>query len=124
MKRLIELTIAFGMITLETVAQAAPLPRQIGKCSNTFIQEVTTRLEGAPGSGSNIFFTNGGRQVSYDTIPAIEQSKPGHTVKVCLQSIPSNCPPGDNRGRIYRTLNYNTGKGWTLPDSQHFCGGA
>ena len=31
---------------------------------------------------------------------------------------------GDQRGRIYQARNLRTGGTWTLPDSQHSCGGA
>ena len=109
---------------------AAPLPVQVGQCSNTSIKWVGNRLEDGQthqslaGSGSAITFTNGGYQVSYDRVAAIEKSRPKDTVKLCLQSIPHSCPPGDHRGMIYQTLNYRTGKSWTLPDSQHSCGGA
>lgn len=39
-------------------------------------------------------------------------------------SLPQHCPPGDNRGKIYTTTNMRTVKSWTLPDSEHRCGGA
>lgn len=76
------------------------------------------------GPGTAIEFTNGVALVSYDTIPNAEASHHGDKVKMCLRSIPQNCPPGDNRGRVYEVLNYRTGKRFTLPDSAHMCGGA
>jgi hypothetical protein len=45
-------------------------------------------------------------------------------VRICLVSLPQNCPPGDTRGRIYKTTNLRTRQSWTLPDSEHSCGGA
>jgi hypothetical protein len=121
----IPLSVCFGSLAV----LAAPLPLRVGQCSNTTVKWVGTRLEDAnhqpiPDSGSSIRFSNGGYQVSYDTLDAIAKSRPGDQVKLCLMSIPSPCPPGDNRGKIYQTLNLRTGKSWTLPDSQHFCGGA
>jgi hypothetical protein len=77
-----------------------------------------------PNSGSAVNFTNGGYQVSYDMIPAVEHSRRGDRVRICLVSIPHPCPPHDFRGRIYRTTNLRTGKSWTLPDAEHSCGGA
>ena len=109
---------------------ADPLPTQIGQCTNTTIKDVTTRLQdGAtnkpiPGSGSAVDFANGGYQVSYDTIAAITQSHAGDPVTMCLVSIPKGCPPGDKRGITYKTTNLRTHGTWTLPDSEHMCGGA
>jgi hypothetical protein len=76
------------------------------------------------GSGTSIEFTNGIYLVSYDTVPEAESSKPRDPVKLCLISIPKNCPPGDNRGKVYTVTNLRTKKTFTLPDSQHSCGGA
>ena len=109
-------------------AGAEPLPSRIGQCVATTIKHVGTRLvdgdEPVEGSGSDVEFTNAGRQVSYDTIPAIEGSKPGDPAKMCLLSIPHGCPHGDARGRVYRTTNLRTHQSWELPDSEHMCGGA
>ncbi|MGL5034010.1 MAG: hypothetical protein ACRC6M_09450 [Microcystaceae cyanobacterium] len=111
-------------------ALAAPPPLRVGRCSQTFVAEVATRLEDGEtglaiaGSGTSIRFTNGIGLVSYDTVAAAEASKPGDTVKLCLVSIPKNCPRGDDRGKVYRATNLRTKKTFTLPDSQHSCGGA
>lgn len=116
-------------------AAAAPLPRRIGECRPTFIREIHYRLSAADangvqipiaGSGSAVSFTNGGYQVSYDMVPAIHGSREGDPVELCLSVVPdcSRAPRGDGRGRIYRTRNLRTGGTWTLPDSQHSCGGA
>ena len=105
-------------------ARAASLPTYVGACVKTRIKSIGTRLEGAPGSGSAVTFYNGGYQVGYDTVPAIEHSKAGDHVRMCLVSIPRHCPKGDDRGRFYRTTNLRTHKSWKLPDSEHMCGGA
>jgi hypothetical protein len=111
-------------------ALADPLPTKIGQCSNTTIKDVTTRLQDGPtykpipGSGSAVDFANGGYQVSYDTIAAIDQSRAGDPVTLCLVSKPKGCPPGDNRGITYKTTNLRTHGTWTLPDAEHMCGGA
>jgi hypothetical protein len=111
-------------------ALADPLPARVGQCTQTTIAKIGTRLEDGstgrpvPGSGSAVNFANGGYQVSYDMIPAISQSRPGDPVEMCLVSIPRDCPPGDNRGREYKTTNLRTRQSWRLPDSQHGCGGA
>jgi hypothetical protein len=38
--------------------------------------------------------------------------------------LPTNCPPGDHRGKLYTTTNLRTEEAWTLPDAEHGCGGA
>ena len=83
----------------------------------------TTRLED-PGTGSAISYENGVVQVSYDASPEIHRSQIGDAVEFCLVSVPQNCPPGDDRGKIYRATNLRTGERWEAPDSQHSCGGA
>jgi hypothetical protein len=89
----------------------------------TAITKVGTRLD-TPGSGSALSFENGGGQVGYDTVPAIDHSRAGDPVRMCLVSIPRHCPKGDDRGRVYRTTNFRTHQTWTMADSAHMCGGA
>lgn len=111
---------------------AAPLtdlPEQIGTCVFTHVKSVETRLREAngmpvPDSGSAISFVNGGYQVSYEQIPEIDSSQVGDRVMMCLAFVPADCPVGDDRGKIYTTTNFRTGHSWTLPDSEHNCGGA
>ena len=111
-------------------AAAAGLPTKVGQCVDTTIKGVGNRLEdGAtnkpmPGSGSAISFANGGYQVSYEQVPAVDSSRPGDPVRMCLASIPQGCPPGDDRGREYKTTNLRTHRSWNLPDAEHSCGGA
>ena len=117
-------------LILAPPALAAELPVRIGQCSTTTVKQVETRLmDGAtnqpmPGSGSAIEFANGGYQVSYDQVPAVDRSRPGDPVTMCLVSVPRHCPPGDDRGRMYKTTNLRTRGSWTLPDAEHECGGA
>ena len=115
--------------------RAAPLPQRLGQCSTTTVRDLLYRL-GTPDrhgvlipavdSGSAISYSNGGYQVSYTFVPAIHRSRPGDPVRLCLTFIPdcSQAPPGDRRGRVYAARNLRTAEGWTLPDSQHGCGGA
>ncbi|HUB65517.1 MAG TPA: hypothetical protein VL996_13930 [Methylocella sp.] len=112
------------------LARADDLPAKVGDCSKTTIKSIGTRLidestnKPIPGSGSAVNFENGGYQVSYDTVPAIDHSKAGDPVEMCLVAVPSNCPEGDDRGRLYKTTNLRTHKSWSLRDSEHMCGGA
>ena len=107
------------------------LPAAIGECVTTTISQISDRFgkrlpasAAADTSGTAVAYSNGGYQVSYDWEAAIARSRVGDTVRMCLASIPKDCPPGDNRGREYTTTNQRTGEAWTLPDSQHMCGGA
>ncbi len=103
-------------------AEAAK-PERIGACVATRIARIGFRL-GTPGSGSVLLLANGIPQVSYDPVAAIERSRVGDPVTTCLVTLPEDCPPGDSRGRRYRTVNRRTGASWLLPDSEHACGGA
>ena len=111
-------------------AKPGGLPLRLGDCVNTRVKSIETRLtDGSTnkpiaGSGSAVVFTNGGYQVSYDTVPAIEASRVGDPVRMCLIIIPHHCPPGDHRGRHYRTTNLRTHQTWKLPDNEHGCRGA
>jgi hypothetical protein len=115
----------FTLLAFALVSQgkAAPLPTEIGACGETTITDIGYRL-GDPDSGSAISYANGGVQVSYDTIPEIHRSRIGDTVRLCLVSVPEDCPPGDDRGKVYSATNLRTGESWEAPDSQHSCGGA
>jgi len=96
----------------------------------TSISKIETRLvdgntgESIIGSGDAIRYSNGLYGVSYEAVPGIKNAKVGDSINLCLLSIPENCPPGDNRGKVYGATNLRTGEKWGLPDSQHFCGGA
>lgn len=125
---------AATVLTL-TAASASDTPRKaqpmrVGTCALTRVKLVGTRLgDGSTnrpvrGSGSAVEFRNGLSQVSYEQIPAVDHSRPGDPVYVCLMKLPHNCPPGDNRGKLYTTTNLRTAESWTLPDAEHMCGGA
>ncbi len=107
-------------------AQAADMPETIGQCTTSTIAEIGGRLMGDTSfdSGTAVAFANDGWQISYDKIMPIVRSKVGDPVEICLVELPQDCPPGDDRGKIYTTTNLRTGESWTLPDSQHSCGGA
>jgi hypothetical protein len=111
-------------------AMAGNLPLREGTCVWTKIARVEQRLqtgEHGPflaGSGSAVEFANGGYQVSYEEIDAVNHSRRGDRVLMCLVALPRHCPPGDDRGRMYTTTNLRTMQSWTLPDAEHMCGGA
>ncbi|MCV3764900.1 hypothetical protein [Rhizobium sp. TRM95796] len=103
-----------------------PLPTLIGACAITSIVEIGGRLEGDETfeTGTYVAFANEGLQIGYDRVEAVVRSKIGDPVRICLTDIPKDCPPGDDRGRGYRTTNLRTGESWEMADSQHMCGGA
>ena len=86
------LLLAFLSLAICDPARAGDLPKRVGECVKTTIKSIETRLvDGStnkpiPGSGSAVNFENGGYQVSYDTVPAIEHSKAGDPVRMCLVS--------------------------------------
>jgi hypothetical protein len=105
-------------------AGADEQPTQGGQCTQTTVKTVGTRLDNTPGSGSAIGYANGGAQVSYDQVPGIDDSQAGDSVKLCLVSLPQDCPAGDDRGKVYAATNLRTGETWSEADSEHSCGGA
>ena len=82
--RLIIAAVALSFVSaLAVPAAAAGLPTKVGQCVDTTVKSVEERLEdGAtnkpvPGSGSAISFANGGYQVSYEQMPAVDASRAG-----------------------------------------------
>jgi hypothetical protein len=138
MKKAMKKSLAQGVLCFSGTSMLMPIaalaavpPTQVGQCSDTFIQRVGTRLidgqTGAsiPDSGTSVQLTNGIYLVSYEDVPQLSRnSRAGDKVKLCLLSIPENCPPGDDRGRFYSLLNYRTEGYAEMPDSEHLCGGA
>lgn len=126
----IALVLAVQPAEAQRRAPAQPPAMRVGTCVRTTISQVTQRLEDGsthriiPDSGSAVQFANGLYQVSYDQVPAVNQSRRGDPVFVCLMTLPDHCPPGDVRGKLYTTTNLRTDESWTLPDSEHGCGGA
>lgn len=122
-------SIALLSMPNSAISQVRGIPRLPGTCSFTRIKRVTTRLEdgaghSVPNSGSAIVLANGVYGVSYESVPEVERSRPGDRVLTCLVKLPTNCPPGDRRGKLYTTTNLRTQQSWTLPDAEHYCGGA
>lgn len=108
-------------IALYASAWAKGLPSRVGECVSTRITELHPDEDI---TGSRVSFENGGVQESYETVQEVEDSNVGDPVRMCLISIPTDCPKGDNRGRIYRTTNLRTRQTWEMSDSKHICGGA
>ena len=105
-------------------AESSSLPTKVGECSVTTITSIGSRLVGMPNSGTEVGYANGGGQVDYFVAASVQDWKVGDKVRLCLMSVPANCPPGDNRGKVYKATNLRTGETWEAPDSEHKCGGA
>jgi uncharacterized protein len=118
------MTAQLAWLRAGAVGPSSRVPTAEGACSLTAVSRIESRLEGAPDSGSAIEEANGAYQVSYDEIPAIQRSRSGDPVLLCLVSIPTDCPPHDNRGRVYAGANLRTLGAWSAPDAEHMCGGA
>ncbi|HEY0116218.1 MAG TPA: hypothetical protein VGB54_10890 [Allosphingosinicella sp.] len=137
MKRSVSLLLVLSVVGLDigvALAQASgprshlPL-RRVGQCAMTRITEIGYRLSDESNrpirdSGTYFGVGNGLGGVSYSRVAAVHRSRVGDRVRICLVSIPRGCPPGDDRGRAYRTTNLRTRQSWVMGDSQHMCGGA
>lgn len=119
--------------TKGTIPPAAPstgaLPTTVGQCDGTTVSKIGTRLTDAQGNdmpwtGPAINYADGGYQVSYDAAPNMQDWVIGDQINLCLVSVPTDCPPGDNRGKVYDATNLRTGEVWEAQDSEHSCGGA
>jgi hypothetical protein len=118
------LAVASVLLFSSSAAMAANLPTRVGQCVQTRIAFLGSRLKGTPGSGSLVQYEDGGAGVSYEIAPQVMRSRVGDRVKLCLVSIPKDCPPGDDQGRQYMAINLRTHGSWVLPNSEHMCGGA
>jgi hypothetical protein len=108
-------------------------PTKLGECAERTIAVISTRMnEKLPSKrprpvedgGSYVRYTSNDTQVSYEWSAAVVHSRIGDKVRFCLVSIPKDCPPGDHRGRVYKSTNLRTGEVWTMQDDPHMCGGA
>jgi hypothetical protein len=97
------------------------MPERMGQCVLTKVTSIDTEDDII---WKEIHFENGGVEVSdFDATSPAFLSKVGDPIKVCLASLPHDCPPGDARGRIYLTTNLRTGGKWSFSDTIHMCGG-
>lgn len=111
-----------------------------GDCVDTKIVGKHTRFEGAvPGKNGGEVFVALANQVNL-YLTAIPQLSPdsnpdaymartkdfaiGDRVRLCLVSLPEDCPPGDDRGKIYSVTNSKNQLSFTGVDAWHRCGGA
>lgn len=129
-----------------------PPPSKVGQCSNTFVQEVTSRFGARVsefGSDDSILIlTNGLGLYLYQKLrqqnhpgwgiseqsgqislsQALEMFQPNDKVKICLEYIPIDCPErislNDRRGEIYYISNYQNNRTAFGHFGRNSCGGA
>ena len=106
---------------IDTGAQALPA---VGQCFETKVHDVGYRLEGVPDSGTDVTFEDGHMMVDYSVSIAASRWRSGDPVRLCVVSLPTNCPPEDNRGVTYKATNIRAKNDWIAADSSHECGGA
>ena len=112
------------------IGATAALPTKMGTCDTTRVAAMEHRLQVTPGgrfdptSGTAIKLADGGYVVSYEENPAAATWRRGDPAMICLAKIPTDCPPGDARGRYFTVTNLRDMSSLTLPDSEHGCGGA
>lgn len=111
-----------------------------GDCVDTKITGKNTRFEGAiPGKvGGEInvslankvgLYLTAVPHLSPDTNPDAYMARTmdfakGDTVRLCLVSLPEDCPHGDDRGKIYSVTNLKNQMSFSGVDAWHSCGGA
>ncbi len=100
MERVLKHFLAAIALAWASPALAGGMPTHVGHCSTTAVKKVETRLvygstgQAVPGSGSAIEFANGGYQVSYEQLAAVDRSRPGDPVRICLVFDPAGLPAG------------------------------
>jgi hypothetical protein len=106
-------------------------PEHVGQCFTTTVRHVGQRLTDSAtgrevaGSGSRIVLADGHETLGYDAVKAIDLSRPGDPVRLCVLHLPPPaCPHGDTRNIVYRGRNLRTGMSWESSDSAHPCDGA
>ncbi|HKM63671.1 MAG TPA: hypothetical protein VJY39_14385 [Acidisphaera sp.] len=121
------LALALLLATQATPGLATDIPTTPGTCVFTRIKTIGHHLRPGPPTldpGSTVAYDNGVNQISYETVGTLGQARIGDEIMLCLVRIPQHCPPGDARGRIYTGTDLRTLGSWTMPDSEHLCGGA
>jgi hypothetical protein len=109
-----------SVTTAQAVTPNDPLPTPILTCGGSVITDTGTSSR----STTSVSYKNGLDTWSWETIQAVINSRKGDHVLICLVFIPEHCPEGDTRGKVYTTTNLRTLESWTVPDSEHSCGGA
>ena len=127
-----------GLLAWASPAPAAVPPSRVGSCSDSFVLAKRFRMVASPGDlgyqrtmdpfGKEVIIslTNGLSIYSGEGDDFILSTNfaAGHRIQACLLALPSDCPPGDDRGKRYRFVDWQTGARAEGIDSWHLCGGA
>ncbi len=105
----------------------------IGQCFKTRVKWVSGRIGynyrhwDVAGLSDGIGYDDGHTNWDYGPIKAMQLTRKGDPVELCVYSFPKDCPiefPDDTRGIVYRVTNFRNHKHWISSDSLHQCGGA
>lgn len=134
--RLAELT---ATTSSQPVASSG-LPVRIDECVTTQLVDKNTRFDGAkPGEVGGEVYVSFANQVGLyiTSIPHLapgvdpdaymartQDFARGDKVRLCLVSLPEDCPPGDDRGKVYSVSNLKNQMSFIGIDAWHTCGGA
>jgi hypothetical protein len=113
-----------GDILVRAPSRGAHFFPKVGRCFETRVATIGSRLENAPDSGDSVGYTDGHYQVSYDNSDAVRAFRVGDPVRLCVTELPGHCPPADDRGIGLVAVDGRTGGRWKASDSEHACGGA
>lgn len=132
-------TASYSFLQMSIAANAEPVEKDIPKpiCETLIVDEVFRVPSGEEPNGavsSSLGFTHSSRifgvgnkgwiNTPYSRTPALEHSRPGDKVLVCLIKYYSGCPRGDDRGRTFSVRNLRTGGKFEASNGSHICGGA
>lgn len=113
---------------VELTAFAKQVPSKPAECVKTRISGIY-RENPEPMTSSNAAigissagYENGGAAYAADA--GLLGAQVGQPVVQCLISRRYDCPAGDDRGKVFYTLDLVTKRSWIAPDSEHSCGGA
>ncbi len=125
---------------INELASVNPLPKTVGDCVDSSIAEKLTRFEGAIAgeaggevavqlkNGISLYIQNianfPGTENADKYMFSTNDFLKGDKVKLCLQALPTDCPKGDDRGKIYSVTNYKNNMSFVGVDAWHLCGGA
>lgn len=126
------------LAALVPISNDDQLPKEIGDCVTAEVKKKHFRLWGRDdpempieedGIGKEIIVRLTTGMFLYtgqigDNFLASEYYARGAIVELCLLEFPTDCPPGDDRGKVYSLLDYRTGFKDDVVDSWHLCGGA
>jgi uncharacterized protein YecT (DUF1311 family) len=127
-------------VPIAPASRASEPPARVGDCADSVIAGKETRFQGTtPGEAGGELFVRLGNGLTLYLIDVSLNPPPesadrymystsdfaiGDRVRVCLTSLPQDCPPGDDRGKQYSVLNYKNQLSFNGVDSWHTCGGA